>query len=171
MHQVHSLQPSSTPKCARLAVSWAAWPCRGRGPRSYRSPSRCVAALTRAPCPRPLRALPCVSQASMAVSHRTGCRIVGVCCARTWPCRGLGRNTALPSALLLVTIRHGVLRYSVCLAYPLPVTIQFGLYLYMLIPQLAYLSVTIQPVYCDTLFLSHQALAVTIQKLYHDTAY
>ena len=64
-----------------------------------------------------------------------------------------------------------VLRYNVCLAYPLPVTIQFGLYRDMLIPQPAYLSITIQPVYCDTLFPIHQALAVTIQKFYRDTAY
>ena len=189
VRQVHSLQPSSTPRCAQarpsvrtpgrivgnLAVSWPRPPailqpkllCRSA---HVRAPAR-RALRPCSPCPAPLLAVPCVLQASMAVSQRTGYRIVGVYCARTWPCRGLGRNTALSSALLLVTIHHGVLRYSVCLAYPLPVTIQFGLYRDMLIPQPAYLFVTIQPVYCDTLFPSHQALAVTIQKLYRDTAY
>ena len=58
-----------------------------------------------------------------------------------------------------------VLRYTFCLAYPLSVTIQFGLYRDMLIPQPAYLSVTIQPVYCDTLFSPPSLQPVAIQYL------
>ena len=65
--------------CARLAVSWAALPYRGQGPRPYCSPSCRVAALTRAPlrsmprapCPAPLRALP------RAPAHRA-VRVVGL---------------------------------------------------------------------------------------------
>ena len=58
-----------------------------------------------------------------------------------------------------------VLRYTFCLAYPLPVTIQFGLYRDMLIPQPAYLSVTIHPVCCDTLFSPPSLQPVAIQGL------
>ena len=97
-------------------------------------------------------ALPCAScracrRPPWPYRERTGCCIVGVCCARTWPCRSLGRNTALPSALLLVTIHHGVLRYSPC-CQPFLVTIQAVYCDTTAFPQL--LSVTIHLVYCNT---------------------
>ena len=102
------------PKLAQLgtprhAHAWPyrgqAWPCRGRGPLPYRSPSRRFAAPLRA-VPRTPACLALRSCASCRACRRppwpyrehTSCRIVGVWCARTWPCRGLGRNTALPSA-------------------------------------------------------------------------
>ena len=89
-------------------------------------------ALPRAPAhlaPRPCASCRACRMPPWLYRDRTGCCIVGVCCARTWPCRGLGRNTALPSALLLVTIQAV---YCDTTAFP----------------QL--LSVTIHLVYCNT---------------------
>ena len=113
--------------------------------------------MPRAPCPVPrapalLAPRPCAScracrRPPWPYRERTGCRTVGVCYARTWPCHGLGRYTALPSVLLLVTIHHVVLRYSPCCQ-----------------PFLG----TIQAVYCDTTALP-QLLSVTIHLVYRNT--
>ena len=79
---------------------------------------------------------------------------------KTWPC-----NTIPYQPCSLSHNRSSVLRYTFCLAYPLPVTIHFGLYRDMLIPQPAYLSITIQSVYCDTLFSPPSLQPVAIQCL------
>ena len=123
------------------------WP---RPPTVSQPKPPCRRAHARAPtllAPRPCVSCRACRRPPWPYRERTGCRILGVCCARTWPCRGLGRNTALPLALLLVTIHHGVLRYSPC-CLPFLVTIQAVYCDTTAFPQL--LSVTIHLVYCNT---------------------
>ena len=140
-------------------------PCRiaaqaAVSPRSCKRP--CAPCRTRpcAPCrtrpcalcrarrsPRPCASCRACRRPQWKYRERTGCRIVDVCCALTWPCHGLGLNTALPSALLLVTIHHGVLRYS---------------------PYCQPFLGTIQAVYCDTTAFP-QLLSITIHLVYCNT--
>ena len=89
---------------ARLAVSWAGWPCHGRAPLPYRSPSCRVVALMRVPlpavplasCPAPLRALPrAPARRALRVAGLHSC-IVSAQAAVSWACavRAPGRVVA-----------------------------------------------------------------------------
>ena len=106
--QVHEHQnwPNWHPGTPRCAQAWSyrgrAWPCPGRGPRSYRSsrlPCRSAVlaplrAMSRAPCPAPQH---CVAGYPSAVSWpawpyrrrkvaRLACRVLGwLCCIATQP--------------------------------------------------------------------------------------
>ena len=126
--QVHKHQnwpnwPPGTPRCAQAwSYRGRAWPCRGRGPWSYRS-SRlpCRSAHPRtparrasppcAPCPSPLRAMSCVSQASQR-------RIMAQCRAPA-PCRG--RVRALLATLVTI---HFCIAIQFGLLHPFQATIQ-----------------------------------------------
>ena len=157
--QVCTSAPRRAHGRSRTVVSWAglavSWP---RPPAVSQPKPPCRRHNAARPCTlcRARRALrPCAlcracRRPSWSYREHSATRqrcVVGVSCARTWPCRGLGRKTALPSALLLVTIHHGVLRYSPC-CQPFLCTIQAVYCDTAAFPQL--LSVTIHLVYCNT---------------------
>ena len=158
-----------TPNQAQLSTPRRAhWPCRGPWPGRVvaragrvagsklpcRSPrSRSPYALPRA-MPR-VYALPCrivaLAAVSWALAARQPGRIIGPVPRASWPCPGLSRDTVQPHAL---SLSHDTLQ---CIATHL---------LQQPNCRLAYLSVTIQSVYCDTNFSPALAASVTIQFVY-----
>ena len=122
--QVHEHQnwPNWAPRCARAwSYRGRAWPCRGRGPRPYRSARlscRSVAltplrAVSRAPCPAPWRRVAGAPAPYRGCSAARQRRVLGVCerrhgriagsRPRAWPavswagCVVLQHNPAFPS--------------------------------------------------------------------------